>query len=53
MNTENDFIRIFPPWKGGTKVRGFPVWWLSIAGLLVEAFHKTNLAESHPLLLSE
>jgi hypothetical protein len=50
-DTDSNFIRIFPPWKSGSKVSGVPVGWLFIAEHVEETFHRQNIAGSHPLLL--
>jgi hypothetical protein len=52
MSTESDFTRTFPPWKGGSKASGVPVYWLIIAGHLEGTMHRPNIVESFPLLLS-
>jgi hypothetical protein len=52
MSTESDFTRTIPPWTRGSKASGFPVCWLIVAGHIKETFHRSNIAESPPLLLS-
>jgi hypothetical protein len=46
---ENDFTRILPPLKSGTKESGAPVCWLVVVALLELTFHRQNIEESYPL----